>query len=217
MPAIDRTMMMQRSAISLCWLALLLTAGGTTRALTFVHQPLTTLGTDVDPGIIIARVPVLTNAVPEGLLAHVASPSRLLQDESADIPDSNLLSMLGLSLSAEYVGGSEYLVTLDLSRVGDPSIHGVALVEVVDAAIACINRTVVDTNLFHAKKEGVVWTLKLIGDEQVLKPLANRQKRYRPRESNRGDQGNVAEPTAAEDSGAKENKESASESGEPSE
>ncbi len=167
---------MRIPTLSLLWFAFLLPAFGGTRSLTFVHQPLTTLGTDGDAGIVVARVPVLTNVVPENLLHHIASPNRLLQDDSAGIADSNILSMLGISLSGDLIEGSQYLVTLDLSRLGDPSKHGVTLAAVIEAAIECINHTIIDTNLFHGDGQKIVWTLRLVGDQETLKPLAKHQK-----------------------------------------
>lgn len=190
---------MRISTIALIWFALLLPAFSGTRALTFVHQPLTALGADAGSGIVVARVPVLTNAVPEGLLHHIASPNRLLQDRSAAVANSNILSMLDISLSADLVMGSQFLVTMDLSRVGDPSKHGVTLAAVVEATIGCINRTIVDTNLFFGEAQEVVWTLNLVGDLKTLKPFAHHQKQYRPQRSKRAEQGDAAQPATAVD------------------
>ncbi|MBK1790040.1 hypothetical protein [Persicirhabdus sediminis] len=178
---------MRISILILLSLALLVTTKAGTRVLTFVHQPLTTLGTEMDAGIVIARVPVLTNAVPEGLLSHVATRNRLLQDESASISDSNILSLLGITLSVKLEKGARYSVTMDLSGAGDPSKLGVSLEAVVAATVECINKTILETNVFHVGSGNVVWSLKLKGSPEQSLVLAKYQRDYDPRKSQRAE------------------------------
>ena len=77
-----------------------------TRILTFIYQPLTTLGTEQDAAVVVARIPILINAVPEAIIASIASPNKLLQSANANVPDSNLLSLLRIGLSAEFVNNT---------------------------------------------------------------------------------------------------------------
>jgi hypothetical protein len=72
--------------------ALVCSSSGGTRILTFIYQPLTTLGTEQDAGVVVARIPVLINAVPESIISAIGWPNKLLQGRTANISDSNLLS-----------------------------------------------------------------------------------------------------------------------------
>ncbi len=197
---------MLKPILIVLWLALRLTAEAGTLALTFVHQPLTTLGTDGDAGIVIARVPVLTNAVPEGLLSHVASPNKILQNESAGVSDSNILSRLGISLSVVLVEGTRYEITMDLSGASVPAEHGVTLEAVVASAIECINKTIIDTNAFHGDSQQVVWRLNLKADAKTILALKQYQRSYEPRKSKRAEQDGARQPANAPDSKSKGNK-----------
>jgi hypothetical protein len=76
------------------WDALACDANAGTRVLTFIYQPLSTFGTDQNATVVVARVPVLTNALPESIIAHIASPNRLLQDTTAQIADSTFFHFL---------------------------------------------------------------------------------------------------------------------------
>lgn len=187
----------------LIWLALNLSAEAGTRALTYVHQPLTKLGTDMDAGIVIARVPVLTNTVSEGLLAHVASPNRILQDKSAGISDSNILSILGISLSVKLVEGAKYAVIMDLSLVTDPAAHGVTLDAVVASAIECINKTIIDTNVFHGDSQQVAWSLRLKADPKTVLALGKYQRDYDPRNPKQAKKAGTGQSTTRPESMSK--------------
>lgn len=171
---------MRTLIVLLNWLACLSELSATTIVLTFVHQPLTTLGTDVDIEIVVTRVPVLMNSVPESLIQHVAAPNKLLQDKLTDIPDSNILSRLGITMSVRLVEKAHYAVTLDLSAVGDPATFGVTLEEVINATVDCINKTIQETNLFHGEGLKSTWNLDFTGDETLVSGLGRFKKRYAP-------------------------------------
>ena len=106
-----------------------------TRILTFIYQPLTTLGTEQDAAVVVARIPVLINAVPESIIGSIARPNKLLQSATANIPDSNLLSLLDIHLSAELVGSKHYRVALDLRDMRSPEPFGVTADEVIAGAV----------------------------------------------------------------------------------
>src|SRR4051794_35573562 len=67
-------------------------AFGGTSAISYVYQPLTTVGTDAEPKMIIAKVPIILSGSPESVLVYVGAPVRLLQRGPAIVEDSNLLS-----------------------------------------------------------------------------------------------------------------------------
>ncbi|MEX2581379.1 MAG: hypothetical protein WD342_20145 [Verrucomicrobiales bacterium] len=147
--------------VSFCIYIIASAACAGTRVLTFIYQPLTTLGTDQDSTVVIARVPILTNAVSEAIVAHIATPNRLVQDASAKIDDSNILSCLGAAISVQLQDGSHYSVTLDLTRLGDPQRFGVSARQVVESAVECVKRTIDETRLFHMPEQRVTWELHI--------------------------------------------------------
>ena len=113
-----------------------------TSGLGFVYQPLTTLGTDLDSEIIIAKIPIIASGGPESTIGYVSAPHKLLQREPAFAEDSNLLSCLNISVSAEWVSEKRYAATLDLSRMKPTEDFGVTEEDVVKAAVQCIRKTI---------------------------------------------------------------------------
>lgn len=112
-----------------------------TRMLTFIYQPLTTLGTEGDAVVVVARVPVLVNAVPESVIGAIAWPNKLPQSESANVPDSNFLPLLDIHLSAELVSGRHFRITLDLRDMKSCEPYGVTAEEVIAGTIQCLKAT----------------------------------------------------------------------------
>ncbi len=120
--------------------ALVCSSNAGTRIFTFVHQPLSTLGTD-ENAVVVARVPLLTDPMPKSIIAHIASPNKLPQDSTAHVADSNLLSLLGIRLSAEPVAERIYDVTLDIREMHPPDRFGVTAGDIVTATIECLKAT----------------------------------------------------------------------------
>ena len=112
-----------------------------TRILTFIYQPLTTLGTEQDAEVIVARIPILINAVPESIIGAIAWPNKLLQGSTTKIADSNFLSVLDIHLAAEYVSGRHYKVTLDLRDMRSCAPFEVTSDQVIAATIKCLRAT----------------------------------------------------------------------------
>lgn len=113
-----------------------------TSGIGFVYQPLTTLGTDQEAGIIIAKIPIIADSVPESTIGYVSAPQKLLQREPASAENSNLLSCLNIGVSAEWVSETRYAATLDLSRMKPTEDFGVTEEDVVKAAVQCIRKTI---------------------------------------------------------------------------
>lgn len=122
-------------------LALVCRAPAGTCMLAFVYQPLTTLGTDGDAGVVVARIPVLTNAVPESVVMKIAAPNRLLQEEQTGVADSNLVSLLKMHLAVELVARRHFRLTLDLRDMRPCEPYGVTPEEVVAGTIQCLKAT----------------------------------------------------------------------------
>jgi hypothetical protein len=134
--------LVNKTVVAAC-LFLAARAFGGTSGIHFVYQPLTTLGTEQDTKIIIAKIPVITNAVPESIIGYISAPHKLQQREQAFVDDSNLLSRLGIVVSAEWVPEPRhYVATLDLSAMKPTADFGLAEAVVVDAALDCIRRTI---------------------------------------------------------------------------
>jgi hypothetical protein len=127
----------------------------------FIYQPLTTLGTDAESKIIVARVPVICSGPTESVLSYISAPHQLLQRGPAIVEDSNLLSSLGVSVDAEWVEkAGHYVVTLDLSQMKRKTRHELSDDEVVNAAVKSIRRTIDEIG---QKK---VWKVRIIGRPQ---------------------------------------------------
>lgn len=109
--------------------------------LAYIYQPLTTLGTEGDAAVVVARVPVLVNAVPESVFGAIAWPNKLPQSDSAGVEDSNFISLLDIHLSAELLSGRHFRITLDLRDMKSCEPYGVTAEEVVKGAIQCLKAT----------------------------------------------------------------------------
>jgi hypothetical protein len=127
----------------------------------FVYQPLTTLGTDAESKIIVARIPIICSGSTESVLSYISAPHQLLQRGPAIVEDSNLLSALGVSVEAEWLEKpGHFVVTLDLSQMKRASRHQLSDDEVVNAAVKCIRRTIDEIG---QKK---VWKVRIVGRPQ---------------------------------------------------
>ena len=149
---------------------------GTTCGISFVYQPLTTMGTDEDPAIIVAKIPVIAVGHPENLIEYISMPLKLQQHSWGHIEDSNLLSALKIEVSGELVSERESAVTLNLSAM-EPmdSEEEVTDDAVVKAAIDCIRRTIDEIG---GKK---TWKIRILCREQDRAKWSKYETAYRPK------------------------------------
>lgn len=134
--------LMNRSLLVLAFsVAMVCSSSAGTRIFTFIHQPLSTFGTENSVAIVVARVPLLTHLEPKGVIGHIASPNKLLQDTTATVADSNLLSLLGIRLSAGPVTERIYDVTIDVREMRSADRFGVTPGDVIAATIECLKAT----------------------------------------------------------------------------
>lgn len=146
-----------------------------TSGIGFVYQPLTPLGTDQENGIIIARIPVIADSVPESALRYVSAPNKLLQLGSAAVEDSNLLSCLNISVSAEWVSQKEYSAILDLSRMKPTEEFDVTEEAVVKAAVQCIRKTIDEIG------GPALWKVRIVASEAAPSKWAKYEFQHRPK------------------------------------
>jgi hypothetical protein len=73
-------------------------------AISFIYQPLTSLGTDSETKVVVAKVPIIVSGSPESVLTYISAPHQLLQRGPSIVDDSNLLSRLGISVEAKRTG-----------------------------------------------------------------------------------------------------------------
>jgi hypothetical protein len=124
----------------------------------FVYQPLTTLGTDAEAKIIVARIPIICSGPTESVFSYISAPHQLLQRGPGIVEDSNLLSALGISVEAEWVEKfGHFLVTLDLSQMKRGTRHGVSDDEAVNTAVKCIRRTIDEV------RQKKIWKVRIVG------------------------------------------------------
>ena len=142
--------------------------------LSFVYQPLTTLGTDDEAKIVIAKVPIIASGSPEGVLNYICAPHQLLQRGPNIIEDSNLLSRIGISVGGETSGPGRYTATLDLSQMKLTRQYELSDEAVVKAALRCIRSTINEVG-----QKGI-WKIKVIARPQDGTKWRKFETDYRP-------------------------------------
>ncbi len=147
---------------------------GGASGISFVYQPLTTLGTDAESAIVVAKVPIILSGSPETVLTYICAPHQLLQRGPAIIDDSNLLSRLGISVSGETAGTGRYTATLDLSEMKLPRQYKLTDEEIVRAALRCIRNTINEVG------EKGIWKIRIIGRPQDGAKWHKYETDYRP-------------------------------------
>ncbi|YCM45644.1 hypothetical protein V2O64_06385 [Verrucomicrobiaceae bacterium 227] len=113
-----------------------------------IHQPLSLHGTDVVTefqGIqiqagIFSSPAVLSGAMPESLIGAVAAPHRFAPSEHFKVPESNLLVLCGISLSADEVDG-EVVAIFDLSKLAMPEEVELSVHTVLKLSIEALKKT----------------------------------------------------------------------------
>ena len=133
-------------------ISLLLLLCGLTRGITLevclVQQPLSLHGTDVvtefrgndiQAGIYSSPV-VLSGAMPEALISAVAAPHRFPPSEHFSVPESNLLVLCGITLTAE-MAGDEVIAAFDLSKLSVPKEVEISPYTILSLAIEALKKT----------------------------------------------------------------------------
>ena len=149
-------------------------AFGGTSGISFVYQPLTTLGTDSESKIIIAKVPIIVSGSPESVLTYISAPHQLLQRGPSIVEDSNLLSRLGISVSGETSGPGRYVATLDLSLMKLTRQYELTDDAIVQATLRCIRSTINEVG------EKGIWRIRIIGRQQDGAKWRKYETDYRP-------------------------------------
>ena len=149
-------------------------AFGGTSAISFVYQPLTTLGTDAEAKIVIAKVPIIASGSPASVLTYICAPHQLLQRGPNIVEDSNLLSRLGIYVSGEAAASGRYTATLDLSQMKLTRQYELSDDEVVKAALRCIRSTINEVG------EKGIWKIRVIGRPQDGTKWSRYETDYRP-------------------------------------
>lgn len=164
-----------KKALLIIWLSACSLGFGTTSGINFVYQPLTTMGTDEEPGIVVAKVPVIAVGEPENLLKYISMPLKLQQHEFGHVDDSNLLSHLKITVAGEWVSERESAVTLDLSAMEPMDSYEITNEAVVKAALECIRRTIDEI------REKKTWKIRIVCREQDRAKWSKYETAYRPK------------------------------------
>jgi len=143
-------------------------------AISFIYQPLTSLGTDSETKLVVAKVPIILSGSPESVLTYISAPHQLLQRGPSIVDDSNLLSRLGISVEGEAAGPGRYTATLDLSQMKLTRQYELTDEEVVKAALRCIRSTINEVG-----QKGI-WRIKIIGRQQDGAKWRKFETDYRP-------------------------------------
>lgn len=143
--------------------------------ISFVYQPLTTMGTDAEAGIIVAKVPIIASGPPANVLSYVSAPHQLPQRGPGIVEDSNLLSVLGISVSGEEAGESgRFVATLDLSQMKLTARYKLTDEAVVKAALRCIRNTINEVG------EKGIWKIRIVGRPKDGAKWSKFEMDYRP-------------------------------------
>lgn len=145
-----------------------------TSGISFVYQPLTTLGTDSESTIVVAKVPIIVSGSPETVLTYISAPHQLLQRGPSIVEDSNLLSRLGISVTGETSGPGRYTATLDLSQMKLTRQYELTDEAVVKASLRCIRSTINEVG-----QKGI-WKIRIIGRQQDGTKWRKYETDYRP-------------------------------------
>src|SRR4051812_6751659 len=146
-----------------------------TSGISFVYQPLTTMGTDAEAAIVIAKVPIIASGAPANVLSYICAPHQLLQRGPQIVDDSNLLSRLGISVTGEEGADStHFTATLDLSQMKSTKTYGVTDEAVVKATLRCIRSTINEVG-----QKGI-WKIKVIARPQDGGKWRKFETDYRP-------------------------------------
>jgi hypothetical protein len=146
-----------------------------TSGISFVYQPLTTMGTDAESGIIVAKVPIIASGPPANVLSYVSAPHQLPQRGPAIVEDSNLLSVLGISVSGEEAPEpGRFVATLDLSQMKLPARYKLTDEAVVKAALHCIRNTINEVG------EKGIWKIRIVARPKEGAKWSKYEMDYRP-------------------------------------
>jgi hypothetical protein len=159
----------------LIFLLLASSAFGGLSSISFVYQPLTTMGTDSEAEIIIAKVPIIASGPPANVLSYICAPHQLLQRGPQIVDDSNLLSRLGISVSGEEgADATHFTAILDLSQMKSTKQYGLTEEAVVKATLRCIRSTINEVG-----QKGI-WKIKVIARPQEGAKWHKFETDYRP-------------------------------------
>ncbi|MFN2624227.1 MAG: hypothetical protein ABR611_15430 [Chthoniobacterales bacterium] len=146
-----------------------------TSGISFVYQPLTTMGTDAEAGIIVAKVPIIASGPPANVLSYVSAPHQLPQRGPAIVEDSNLLSVLGISVSGdEAAEAGRFVATLDLSQMKLTARYKLTDEAVVKAALHCIRNTINEVG------EKGIWKIRIVARPKDGTKWSKYETDYRP-------------------------------------
>jgi hypothetical protein len=150
-------------------------AFGGLSGLSFVYQPLTTMGTDEEAQIVIAKVPIIASGPPANVLSYISAPHQLMQRGPQIVDDSNLLSRLGISVSGEEgADDSHFIATLDLSQMKSLKEYGLTDEAVVKATLRCIRNTINEVG------QRGIWKIKIVARSQDGAKWRKYETDYRP-------------------------------------
>jgi hypothetical protein len=143
--------------------------------ISFVYQPITTMGTDAEAQIVIAKVPIIASGPPENVLTYISAPHQLPQRGPDIIEDSNLLSRLGISITGEESpGAGRFMATLDLSQMKSTKEYALTEEAVVKAALRCIRNTINEIG-----QKGI-WKIRIVARPQDAAKWRKYEADYRP-------------------------------------
>ena len=150
-------------------------AFGSVSGINFVYQPLTTMGTDAESGIIVTKVPIIASGPLENVLSYISAPHQLPQRGPDIIEDSNLLSQLGISVTGDEGSDSNHFIaTLDLSQMKSTKPYELTDETVVKAALRCIRNTITEIG------QRGIWKIKIVARQQDGAKWRKFETEYRP-------------------------------------
>jgi hypothetical protein len=143
--------------------------------ISFVYQPLTTMGTDSEAGIVIAKVPIIASGPPANVLTYISAPHQLMQRGPEIVEDSNLLSRLGISITGEEAAeAGRFIATLDLSQMTSTRKYDLTDEAVVKAALRCIRNTINEIG-----QKGI-WNIRIVARQPEITKWRKFEAEYRP-------------------------------------
>ena len=172
-----------KTAVSL-WLAMIVASQAITLEIYKVFRPISLHGTDVAEEFegeiiqakVIAQTMVVSGAQPEGLLAAISAPHRLVGSESYKLNEDNLLVLCGIGMTSRS-DGQNIAVKIDLGKMKIPEEVEIPIRTVLKLAIKSVKETLKG---FHTPEDGPMKVkIEIVGVNKGTAPLQGLSEKFR--------------------------------------
>ena len=172
-----------KTVVSL-WFAMIVASQAITLEIYKVFRPISLHGTDVAEEFegeiiqakVISQTMVVTGAQPEGLLAAISAPHRLVGSGSYLPKEDNLLVLCGIGMTS-ISDGRNLTVKIDLAKMKIPTEVEIPVRTVLKLAIRSVKETLKG---FHTPEDGPMKVkIEIVGTNKGTAPLLDLSEKFR--------------------------------------